>query len=253
MRFNKWICIVFLSLSCILTGCQSSKPKKDPNIVSVNPKAAELNVQLGMAYMSQGDMDRAKSKLLYAMKQDPKSTLALSAMAYYLEVTDDIPNAEAYHQRALSMAPKEGRILNNYGTFLCRQKRYEDAEKYLLQAATDINYLSVAGAYENAGLCAKSVADVDKAYYYFRKAVLKDPNRSTAIAQIVHILVKKQDYLHAQRYYERYAKLNGDSAQSLYFATKIFKGLGEDMEAESYQRKLKMKFPDSKEAKLLKV
>lgn len=231
----------------------SSKPKKKSNVVEYNPKASEINVQLGMAYMKQGDMNRSKIKLLYALKQDPKSTLALSAMAYYLELTDDIAAAETYHLKALSYAPREGRVLNNFGSFLCRQKRYKEAEKYLISAATDINYLSVAAAYENAALCAKSVADNDKAYYYFKKALLKDPNRISSLGEVVQLLIKRKQFPHAQRYYQRYVRLGGESSHSLWLGTKIYRGLGEDLESESIKRRLLKKFPGSKEAKLLKV
>src|SRR5580704_10911769 len=97
-------------------------------------KAAAFNVQLGMGYLKQGDRPRAKKKLLIAMQQAPDSSDVNAAMAYYYEQTNELDQARKYYLKALSLSSNAGAQLNNYGTFLCRQGQYKEAELYFLKA-----------------------------------------------------------------------------------------------------------------------
>jgi len=144
--------------------------------------AADDNVQLGLAYLEQDDVARAKGKLLMALQQAPSWYVTQDAMGYFLETTGDNQAAEKYYLQALQAAPKNGAALNNYGVFLCRTKRPLQAEQLFLKAINDPNYLNTAEVYENAGLCALTMPTPDKtkAKYYFTKALQEDPKRSVA-------------------------------------------------------------------------
>lgn len=245
----KWISVVLL---CLLSACHSTH-QQDLAENKLNPKASELNVQLGLGYMSQGDLSRAKMKLMHALEQDPKSPLAMSALAYFYEKTDDRSLAEQYHLRAISYAPHDGRILNNFGAFLCRTGRRKEADTYFMRAVQDMKYLEVASAYENAGLCAQDASDDETALTYFKKALTQDPDTSKSLENIVQILVKRGDYSRAQSYYQRYAKLQGISPKTLELGYKLARGLGDRLEARRLSKRLKALYPDSREAQQLKV
>ena len=116
----KQACILVLS-SVLLFGCQSQPqavstyaPPSHKNL----PKAASINAQLGLAYMQRGNNRRAKQKLVIALKQDPKSATVNDSMAYYLEMTGSVAEADAYYRRALKLASGKGAPLNNYGAYL---------------------------------------------------------------------------------------------------------------------------------------
>jgi type IV pilus assembly protein PilF len=150
-----------------LQACQHTKTKVEPQNPKTDlSKAASFNIQLGMGYLKQGDRPRAKKKLLSALKQAPESPDVNAAMAYYFEKTDEMDQAQKYYLKALSLSKNSGAQLNNYGTFLCRQAKYEKAESYFLKAVKDEQYINTAGAYENAGLCALAIPDNDKAKLY---------------------------------------------------------------------------------------
>jgi type IV pilus assembly protein PilF len=142
--------------------------------------AANDNVQLGLAYLQQNDVPRAKEKFLLACQQAPKWPVALDAMAYFLEQTDDNAGAATYYQRAIVYSPKDGGALNNYGAFLCRNHNPQQAIEALLRAVRDPNYINSAEAYENAGLCALTIPDQEQAKYFFTKALQQDPSRQVA-------------------------------------------------------------------------
>lgn len=139
-------------------------------------EAAGYNIQLGLEYLKQGNIPRAKRKLLMAMKQAPNSADAFAAMAYFMEKTGEPEKANAYYQKAIAAAPGRGNQQNNYGAFLCRQGRYLQAEQYFLNAVNDVQYEHTARAYENAGLCAKAIPNLVKARQFFKKALRHDPS-----------------------------------------------------------------------------
>lgn len=172
--------IFLMSVSVWLTSCHWQPEEKTQ---SYNPKASTYNVQLGLAYLQQGNRQRAKQKLLKALQQSPNSPEANDAMAFYLENTQDIHDAEKYYQQAIHFSPHNGASLNNYGTFLCRQKIYNKADIYFRKAIAEPTYLNTAKAYENAGLCALAASHNDRARYYFKKAKEQDPNLKLSIEE----------------------------------------------------------------------
>ena len=148
-----------------LTACSTMTPH-----ATNNPKAAHYNVELGLGYLKQGNTIRAKEKLLWALKQDPRSPVVQDAMGYFLETTGELKQAAIYYHRAVQLAPRSGAAQNNYGTFLCRVGRYPESIQYFLAAAQDPSYLHTALAYENAAKCALKIPDKKLAQLYFAKA-----------------------------------------------------------------------------------
>ena len=196
-----------LGISIVLLGsllCACEKQTPSPNAVSsYNPKAAAFNVQLGLGYLKNGQMQRAKSKLLMALSEDPNNPEPNGAMAYYLETTGDLPQAEVFYKKAMSLSGK-GPELNNYGTFLCRHSRYVEAQKYFMQAVSDLNYLNTAGAYENAGLCALANHTPMQAAHYFQKALEQDPRKRQSLFQLSKIYYEQKKYTEAALLLQRF-------------------------------------------------
>jgi len=136
-----------------------------------NAEAANYNVQLGLAYLKHDDVERAKSKLLLALRENPNDPINLDAMGYFFELTHDLKTAEKYYLHAIKIMPSMGAVHNNYGTYLCRHGHYRNAIKHFLLATKDINYLHAAAAYKNAGLCALKIPDMKLAHKYLQKSV----------------------------------------------------------------------------------
>lgn len=194
------LCIIGL---VSLTACNVQQPSQLNN----NSLAAIDNMQLGLAYLEQGDRTRAKYKLLLALQQDPNSARIQDAMAYFLEMTGNITQAEFYYQRAIQIAPASGAEHNNYGVFLCHQGEFEKSEQQFLAAVTDPNYLNTAKAYENAGLCAQQIPDLKKAELFYTQAIKQDPQLAMAWYELAQISFDKGDKQQAQQDIENYMKL----------------------------------------------
>ncbi|WP_058499211.1 type IV pilus biogenesis/stability protein PilW [Legionella gratiana] len=181
-----------LIMACLLMqACTHNEESGKQNLKKPDlSKAASYNVQLGLGYLKQGDRPRAKKKLLTALEQEPTSPDVNSALAYYFEQTKELDQAEKYYLKAISLTGSGGAQLNNYGAFLCRQGDYKKAEKYFLKAVNDLQYIHTAGAYENAGLCALSVLNEERAMFYFAKALNQDPSRKVSLYELLKLEIK---------------------------------------------------------------
>ncbi|WP_045105973.1 type IV pilus biogenesis/stability protein PilW [Legionella hackeliae] len=224
-----------------LTACQHQVAEKVVETASNKAKsqeAAAYNAQLGIAYLKQGDMPRAKRKLLTALDLAPNSADVNVAMAYFLEKTGDIKDAKIYYQKALSLAPKSGAQLNNYGTFLCRLGQYREAESYFLKAVSDVRYVHTAAAYENAGLCAEAIPDYGKAKQYFERALKQDPKRSESLYQLVTIELKQKHANRALMYLQKYAQPSAHDPALLALAVDVAHQAGKKNIELSYRNRL---------------
>jgi type IV pilus assembly protein PilF len=221
----------------------SSLPESTKNVF--NPKASEYNTQLGIGYLRQGNYERAKQKLLLALKQNPDSSEANSAMAYFLEKTSAYSQAEEYYQRSISIAKEAGAAHNNYGAFLCRRGRYAQAEAQFNLAAADQNYIKPANAYENAGLCALLIPDKKMAINYFEKALQKNPNMPTSMLQLGQIYYQDRNYESSYKYLQQFLRDNEPTAESLWLAIQLAYQRGDYNSAASYGMLLKSQYANS--------
>ncbi|MGB6976915.1 MAG: type IV pilus biogenesis/stability protein PilW [Gammaproteobacteria bacterium] len=178
-----------LLLGMILTACSSLTTQQDNNA------AATANIQLGLAYLQQGNPTLTKQKLLLALQQAPHHPEPWYAMGYFLQTRGDLQTAGRYYLRAVNSAPHDGAAQNNYGVFLCRTGHYRESVKHLLLAARSINYLHTANAYENAGICALKIPNRTLALQYFEHALAQDPNRATVREQIRKLVIVRANTL----------------------------------------------------------
>lgn len=184
------------------------------------PRAAMINLKLGLIYLQQGDVPKAKQKLLLAQRQHP-SAAVIRGLAYFYEKTGDLSRADVYYRKAIAKAPLAGAGHNNYGVFLCKAKRYRQAEQQFVAAITDINYLNIANAYENAGLCALLIPDDSKAKRYFKKALQQNPNIVTSLRQLIRLNYEQRRYQQANVYLQHYLNIRQLDADTLWLGAQM--------------------------------
>ncbi len=234
--------LLILTLLAFIAACSS--PEDDEN--SKAAQAAEINVKLGLGYLQQNNVPRAKEKLLLALKQDPKSAAANSAMAYFLERSGDVKDAEKYYQKAIKVAVVKGGPENNYGTFLCRQSRYDEAQKYFHKAAADTTYANTDQVYENAGLCAMLNSDTYTAEQYFVKAIKINPRLTTALLQVAMIEYNLANYKPASQYIQQYNDAGGaQTADVLWLQIRLAQRAGDMKTVYELGSKLGTSYPNS--------
>jgi type IV pilus assembly protein PilF len=212
--YKKIITLLFL---LTLTACSSVQPTPDrdeQDKIAKKIKTAKINAQLGIAYLEQNNVQRAKKKLLTAMEQAPNIPEVWYSMAYFLETTGEKNEAEKHYLKAIALSPARGDSHNNYGTFLCREGKYKNAEEQFQLAVKDPNYLSPADAFENAGLCSLSAKDNQLAANYFARAIMYDPSRPTSLINLAQINFKDGKYEDAKKRLNQFLAISPPTTQS---------------------------------------
>lgn len=235
---------VFTILSVLLlAACGVDDARvKDP------VKLSQINTELGVAYMNQGDYNTAMDKLQKAVSMDPSNHLAYSSIAMLHARLGQNEDAERNFKRAIEIEPKDSDIHNNYGAFLCKQKRYKDAEQQFKDAIDNPLYRTPEYAYLNAGLCAQ---DPDEQEKFFRAALRLNPKFAAGLFQMAEFSFQKERYLSARAYLSRYHEVVKPTAASLWLSIKTERKLGDAITARGQAQQLKTQFPDSEETRLL--
>lgn len=214
-------------------------------------RAARLYIELGLAYLKDGQIGRAKTKLLRAQKLAPELPEVHYALGFYKEAVGEVDQANKHFLAAIEKNPVAGPSRNNYGTFLCRQGRYRDAEKQFVKATQDPEYTETAEALENAGLCVMQIPDIASATGYFEKAVRMDTRRTEALLELGIIKLNQGVYSEALEYHSLYSGQAEHTPRSLWLGIQVAQHYNDKNKEASYKMLLRNKFPKSAEAKLL--
>lgn len=92
-------------------------------------KASKINVQLGIGYYQQGNLEQANEKLLKALAQDPLSSQAHYAYAVLQNRFLNAEKTEFHFKKAIEYDPGNSEALANYGAYLCNKGETQEAEK----------------------------------------------------------------------------------------------------------------------------
>lgn len=249
MKQNGWWVVASLVpvLVLALSGCNQSNVK--PGNDKTSPAAA--NVELGVLYMREGKKNVAMDVLQKALTQDPNSADAHNAIAVLYESLGETAKADTHFKRALSLNSQDSQAHNNYGTFLCRNKRADEAEKHYLAAAANPLYETPELSYTNAGSCAYNAKDTAKAEQYWRKALELNAQFSPALLQMARLNVNQKNYMSARAYLQRFHAVARPSPESLWLGIQTERVLGDKNAEASYSMLLKNGYPNSPQAKQL--
>lgn len=212
--------------------------------------AAKTRVELAVGYMKKGDLSQARFNLDKALSLDPHNADAYLTLAYYYQKVGDIKSADATYRKLLSLHSSDANAMNNYGVFLCKQKRYDDAERQFLKAVTQPDYVDMDDTYENAGYCASVAGNKDKALQYYDQAVRYNPRKGRAWLAKTSLELDANRREAAGVSLSRYAQLGlPETAESLWLRLRLAQELGELAQLHKFGGELVRRFPDSAQAK----
>lgn len=239
------ILIAVVSL-LLIAACSSSPKKSDEDL----RKAAETNTSLGRQYMDRGQYEIALDKLKRAVANDETYAPAHTLLGVLYESIGELDDAETEFRLAVKYDPTDGDVNNNLGAFLCRNGKPGEADAYFGTALKDPFYSTPGLALANAGSCAISRNELDKAESYLRQSLEKDQRMPAALLPMAEVSYQKKSYLRARAFMQRFEAVAPDTAESLYLGFLIETALGDNKAAESYRDTLYKEFPDSVQAGL---
>ena len=242
---SKYLVLCFMTLflaACVTDGSIAPRDVK---------RAAELNAQLGLGYLKQGQYQRARRKLDKALEFDYDSANAHHYMGELYRRLGDSENAKKHFKIAMDLAPEDLTIQNNYGVYLCDAEKYDEAIALFKKPLEDSLYENKAQSYENIGLCRLRQGQIIKAEEAFKQALQFNSNMSTSLLQLAQLRFDAGNSVAAYPLYSRYISLAEQTPESLWLGVLLESGRGAKNTVSSYKVKLKGKYPDSKETKLL--
>lgn len=237
---------VFVAVLALVAGCASGPDPAQKD--SAARKAAETNASLGRRYMDRGQYEVALEKLKRAVAQDPTYAPAHTLLGVLYERLGMIAEAGDEYRLAVRHAPDNGDVNNNYGVYLCGRGKAKEADEHFQKAVRDPFYATRHVAYANAGRCALDHGDLDKAERYLRQSLEYDGKYAPALLPMAELSYRKEAFLPARGFLQRFEDVGEDSAASLMLGYRIERALGDAAAADRYRRRMMDDFPDSAEA-----
>lgn len=246
----RYLCVLLLLMP--LAGCVTETRIAGSNKTVVQnqasaEEAAKARVALGLRYLQSGDPGQAKYNLERAKNHAPQLGEVHYALAYFYQQVGEAELAERSYKEALYYAPDDGATMNNYGAFLCRQGRYEEAEQQFVAAVRQSGYIRVAEAYENAGLCALKSKSFKKARTYSEKSLSYNASRSGALITLAEANLELGDVRSASFYLKRYLRYHRMDLDSATLGYKIAYAQGSPTDQAHYAKILKSNYPQAYE------
>lgn len=233
MRF-----IIIIAL--IMTGCSSlSKADKD---------RANLHLQIGTGYLSQGLYPQAMTELLKAEQLDPKNPLILNnlGLAYY--VRGKFKQAEGKFREAIRQDRGYSDGKNNLARVLIEEKNPTDALKWLKEVEGDLTYQFPEKTFANFGMAYFDLGQFRKAEeYLLRSLEIRRQNCVTSnyygrtllelkrLEQSAQVLDQAIEYCRANRFEE-----------PLFFSAMSYYSMGEKEKTRARLEELLKEYPKSK-------
>ena len=246
---TRWIAILTASL---LVGCVSSDGTKALKRENPTESAAKTNIQLGIAYLQQGNYIVAREKLERSLKQNPKDPDVHTSLGLLYDRTGEPKLADKHYQEALRLAPDNPDVSNNYAIYLCKRGRVDDGVERFAAVAANKYYRTPEVALTNAGVCLRGAKRLDEAQAKFAGAIKVRPDYSEATVQLATLHVERGQVTEARKVVDTYLGAFRPRPDVLYAAVTVARAAKDKMSEEKFSRTLRLEFPDSAQALALK-
>ncbi|MES2868207.1 MAG: type IV pilus biogenesis/stability protein PilW [Pseudomonadota bacterium] len=234
-------------LVSLLAGCISSGGSSPMSTDKGRDEAREAYVQLGLGYLQQGMTEQAKVPLTKALALDKSDPDANAALALVFQSEMEYGLAEQAYRTALSKRPADARILNNYGSFLFEQQRYQEAYAQFQKAAADSLYPQRSRIYENLGMTALKLGQRDTGRQELEKALRLNRQQPRALLEMAELSYEDRHYVPARDFYDRFSLLSGQNARSLLLGARLASVFDDRTSTANYGQQLKRLYPGTPE------
>lgn len=236
-----------MMMTLLLLAACTMVPVGEP----ANVKASKINVQLGVGYYQQGNLEMANEKLVKALNQDPKSSQAHYAYAVLQNRFLHKEKTEFHFRKAIELDPNNSEALSNFGAFLCNDERYEESLKMFMQAVENPLYRTPEVAYTNASVCLlkSDASQTEQAKEYLQRALAIRNNYRPALIQLAELTFDEGEHDMTALYLKRYHLVGEPTARSLWLDIRNELKLDNEPRAFGLAQQLKADFPESQEFK----
>lgn len=240
---NAWRSCALLAVALVQCGCATTGSQES------SATAGAANLQLGSAYLQQGNLPIAKDKLERAVKQAPRDPAVHGLLAMLYQRLGDNARAESEHRAALSLAPRDPEQLNNYAVFLCGAGRVDEGVKRFQEAAANRLYSTPWAAFTNAGVCLRGAKRDAEAEPLFMRALQVRSDYAEAAVQIADLRLNHDRAADAYRGIADFLKANPANPELLLLGWRAARAQHDPVNAAQMAWRLQTEYPDSEQAR----
>ncbi|MTI43556.1 tetratricopeptide (TPR) repeat protein [Roseibium hamelinense] len=164
------------------------------SVLKKTPNNADALHLLGVTYRQNGDARRAFDTILKAIKISPnQATFYANLARTMVDMPDTAPDSIlAVTQKALSLDPKHKQARSLLGVCYSNLDRQDEAEEIFQSLIVEDP--DFAEAYENYGHLMRQKKDNKKAFVFFSKCILLNPNNANAYVQRARCRLELKEY-----------------------------------------------------------
>lgn len=210
---------------------------------------ARIHTELGSMYFQAGNPGVALDELRIALSADSAYFQAYSVRGLVRLSLQEYGKAEEDFRQALSLAPNDPEVNNNYGWFLCETGKERQSISYFLNALKSPLYETPDRAYTNAGTCAFKAGDFDAAQDYLLKALqLSRDGAVSARLQLAKIFYRRGIFEESRIYLADALKMmEPPTADALWLGLRLERKQGNRAAEAGYASQLRGRYPTSPE------
>jgi type IV pilus assembly protein PilF len=261
--------VATLAAACVIAGCTTTSTgtlippaptpapstttgEKDRVTASDETDAARrarVRMELASAYFARGQVTTALDEVKLAIAADPNNAAAFNLRGLIYASLGDERLAEDSFRRALQLDPRDPDTMQNYGWYLCQQKRYAEADTMFRQALGVPHYRDVSRTLLTQGVCQARSGQWTQAEGTLARSYELDPGNPAVAVNLSEVLYRRGEYERA-RFHIRRVNTNPDiaNAQTLWLAARIENRLGNRQGVQDFGTQLRNRFPRSPEA-----
>lgn len=244
-----------VALACLVGPVNGSAqqvvlPESSREVQTDAGTRARMHMELSALYFQGGVPAVALEEASIAIDIDPSYALAYNMRALVYVSLRDFNSADADFRKALSLAPSDPEISNNYGWYLCLHKALpQEAMPHFQIAIQNPLYRTPDIALLNAGLCAMKSGDLAGARDYLTKTLVMGresaPSAQLQLAKLAYMEGNAQEA--RNRLTEIMQQTGTLSSEALWLAIRVEHRLGNSAEEASLIAQLRRIYPNSTE------
>ena len=213
-----------------------------------NRKRARIRLELAANYFQQGQTNVALDELKQALTADPTFADAHNLRGVVYMRLNDNALAEDSFRRAMTLNPRDGDVLHNYGWLLCQQNRYSESTAMFARAIALPSYSAQPKTLMTQGLCQIRAGQIAEGERSLLQSYELDAGNPVTGYNLADVLFKRGNLAQAQFYLRRLNNSNLANAETLWLGIRVERGLGNREAMSQLGDQLRKRFTQSREA-----
>lgn len=210
-------------------------------------RRARLRLELGAAYLQEGQSQVALDEIKQAIAIDPRYADAFNLRGLaYLRLNNEALAADSF-ERALALNFLDANAAHNLGLLRCQQTRFDDADRYFVQANLNADYAAQPRNWVAQALCQANAGKALAAEASLMRALSLNTVEPSASFHLARLLFQRGQVDAARL---QVLKLNSGpsmSAPSLWLGIRIERQLNNSEGMRALAEQLRAQFAQSRE------